>query len=55
MQAIVDKVIRALTVRPPVVGDAPRLAPQEATEIAAELLENLKRQMALRTQRTSRR
>jgi hypothetical protein len=55
MQAIVDKVIRAFTAKPPAGGDEPRLASQQAAEFAADLLENLKRQMALRTQHATRR
>jgi hypothetical protein len=55
MQAIVDKVLRAVTGKPSGGSGDRRLAADEATEFAAELLENLKRQMAMRTQLAPRR
>ena len=55
MQAIVDKVIRAVTGKPSIGTVDRRLAADEATEFATELLENLKRQMAMRTQLATRR
>jgi hypothetical protein len=55
MQAIVDKVIRAFTGKPSAGTADRRPAADEATEFAAELLENLKRQMAMRTQLATRR
>ena len=48
MQAIVEKVIRAFSVRHPVSDDEAKAA-QQASELAAELLENYKKQLARRT------
>ena len=53
MQAIVDKVMRALSVKHPVPDDEAKPA-QQATELAAELLENYKKQLARRTLRAYR-
>ena len=47
MQAIVDKVMRAFTHKPPVSDDAAGRGRQEATEFATQLLENFKQQLAL--------
>ena len=49
MQAIVDKVMRAFTFKPPVSDDEARLDREEASEFAAQLLENYRKQLALRT------
>jgi hypothetical protein len=48
MQAIVEKVMRALSVKHPVSDDEAKPA-REAAELAAELLENYKKQLARRT------
>jgi hypothetical protein len=53
MQAIVEKVMRAFSVKHPVSDDAAKPA-QQATELAAELLENYKKQLARRTLRAYR-
>jgi len=54
MQAIVDKVMRAFTFKhPDSDGDAGRTR-EEATEFAAELLENYKAQLGSRTLGTRR-
>jgi hypothetical protein len=54
MQAIVDKVMRAFTYKPPVADDAADRGHQEATEFAAKLLENYRQQLAVRSRGTSR-
>jgi hypothetical protein len=54
MQAIVDKVMRVFTAKHPVSDDETKLARQEATDFAAELLENYKSQLAQRTLRAGR-
>lgn len=48
MQAIVDKVMRAFTIKHPVRDDEAKRVPQEVTDFAAELLENYKTQLARR-------
>jgi peptide deformylase len=48
MQAIVEKVMRALAFKYPVPDDEAKRARQEATEFAAELLKNYKSQLARR-------
>jgi hypothetical protein len=53
MQAIVEKVIRAFSVKHPVSDDETKPA-QQATELAAKLLENYKKQLARRTLRAYR-
>ena len=53
MQAIVEKVMRALSVKHPVSDDEAKPA-REAAEFAAELLENYKKQLARRTLRAYR-
>jgi hypothetical protein len=47
MQAIVEKVMRAFSVKHPVSDDEAKPA-QQATELAAQLLENYKKQLARR-------
>jgi hypothetical protein len=54
MQAIVDKVMRVLTFKHPVSDDEAKCVRQEATDFAAELLENYKSQLAQRTLRAGR-
>ena len=54
MQAIVDKVIRVFTLKHPVFDDEAKRVRQEATDFAAELLENYKSQLAQRTLRAGR-
>jgi hypothetical protein len=54
MQAIVDKVMRVFTSKHPVSEDGTKLARQEATDFAAELLENYKSQLDQRTLRAGR-
>jgi hypothetical protein len=54
MQAIVDKVIRAFAFKHPGSEAEGKLARQEATDFAAELLENYKNQLARRTLRAGR-
>jgi hypothetical protein len=54
MQAIVDKVMRVLTFKHPVSDDEAKRVRQEATDFAAELLENYKNQLAQRTLRAGR-
>jgi hypothetical protein len=54
MQAIVDKVMRAFSFKHPVSDDEAKRAHQEATELAVELLENYKGQLARRTVRARR-
>jgi hypothetical protein len=54
MQAIVDRVIRAFAFKHPVSDAEAKLVRQEATDFAAELLENYKSQLALRTLRAGR-
>ena len=49
MHAIVDKVMRVFTFKHPVSDDEAKLAHREATDFAAELLENYKNQLARRT------
>jgi hypothetical protein len=49
MQAIVDKVKRALTFKHPVADDDAQPTHIEAKEFASELLENVRRQLARRT------
>jgi hypothetical protein len=48
MQAIVDKVMRAFSIKHPVSDHEAGLVRQEVTEFAAELLENYKSQLARR-------
>jgi hypothetical protein len=55
MQAIVDKVMRAFSIKHPISDEEAKRAHQEATELAVELLDNYKGQLALRTLRASRR
>jgi hypothetical protein len=54
MQAIVDKVMRAFTFKPPASDDAAGFGRQEATEFATKLLENYRQQLALRSRNTGR-
>jgi hypothetical protein len=49
MQAIVEKVMRALTIKHPVREAEAKLGRGEATAFAAELLENYKNQIARRS------
>jgi hypothetical protein len=49
MQAIVDKVMRVFTFKNPVSENEAKLVRQEATDFAAELLENYRSQLARRT------
>jgi hypothetical protein len=50
MQAIVDKVLRAFTVKHPVSDDdEAKLVRQDVTDLAAALLENYKSQLARRS------
>jgi hypothetical protein len=54
MQAIVDKVIRAFAFKHPGSDAEAKLARQEATDFASELLENYKSQLAHRALRAGR-
>ena len=54
MQAIVDKVMRVFTSKHLVSDDEAKLARQESSDFAAELLENYKSQLAQRTFRVGR-
>lgn len=54
MQAIVDKVIRAFAFKHPASDAEGNPARQEATDFAAELLENYKSQLARRSLRAGR-
>jgi hypothetical protein len=54
MQAIVDKVIRAFAFKHPALDAQTRVRRQEATDFAAELLENYTSQLARRTLRAGR-
>jgi hypothetical protein len=54
MQAIVDKVMRVFTFKHPVSNGDAELMRQEATDFAADLLENYKSQLARRTHSANR-
>jgi hypothetical protein len=54
MQAIVDKVMRVFAFKHPVSDDEAEPVRQEATDFAAELLENYKSQLAQRRLRAGR-
>jgi hypothetical protein len=54
MQAIVDKVMRAFSFKNPVSDDEAKRVHQEVTELAVELLENYKSQLARRILRSHR-
>jgi hypothetical protein len=54
MRPIVEKVMRAFSIKHPVSDDEAKRVDQEAKELAAQLLENYKKQLALRALRVYR-